>query len=100
MATGTGGERSGRSASATVREVALQAGVSQATAARALGGYGYVSPSTRTRVQEAAVSLGYRPNDVARALASGSSKTVGLIVGDVENAFFTSVARGLADAVE
>jgi LacI family transcriptional regulator len=84
----------------TIREVAARAGVSQATAARALGGYGYVRAATGARVREAAAELGYRPNDVARALASGSSKALGLIVGDVENAFFASVARGLADVAD
>jgi DNA-binding LacI/PurR family transcriptional regulator len=84
----------------TVREVAARAAVSQATAARALGGYGYVSAAARRRVEEAAQQLGYRPNDVARALASGSTKTVGLIVGDIENPFFAGLARGVANAVE
>ena len=60
-----------RPQSVTIREVAAQADVSQATAARALGGYGYVSATARRRVEDAAAELGYRPNDVARALASG-----------------------------
>jgi LacI family transcriptional regulator len=85
---------------ATVRDVADRAGVSQATAARALGGYGSVSGAARTRVLDAAAALGYQPNDVARALASGASRTVGLIVGDFENPFFATAARGLSDVVE
>jgi LacI family transcriptional regulator len=85
---------------ATVRDVAGRAGVSQATAARALGGYGSVSARARQRVLDAAAALQYQPNDVARALASGATKTIGLIVGDVENPFFAAAARGLSDVVE
>jgi LacI family transcriptional regulator len=86
--------------SVTIREVARAAGVSQATAARALGGYGYASPATRRRVTEAASHLGYRPNGVARALVSRATHTVGLVVGDIENPFFAAAARGLADVLE
>ena len=83
----------------TIRDVAREAGVSQATAARALAGYGYVSGRARERVQAAAERLGYRPHHVARALASGSTMTVGLVVGDIENPFFAGAARGLADVL-
>jgi len=84
----------------TIRNVAQQAGVSQATAARALGGYGYVSDQARQQVLTAARDLGYVPNNVARTLASGSSNIIGLIAGDIENVFFATAARGLADVVE
>ncbi len=84
----------------TIRDVAADAGVSQATAARALGGYGYASPTVRRRVGESARRLGYTPNGVARALVSRSTTTVGLIVGDVENPFFAAAARGLSDVME
>jgi LacI family transcriptional regulator len=84
----------------TVTDVAAIAGVSFATAARALGGYGYVSAKARERVEAAAAEVGYRSNDIARALASGSTRTVGLVVGDIENPFFATVSRGLADVLE
>ena len=84
----------------TVRDVALQAGVSQATAARALGGYGYVGEAARRRILTAARALGYLPNNAARTLASGTSNIIGLIAGDIENSFFATAARGLADVVE
>jgi LacI family transcriptional regulator len=92
--------RKGQGRVATVRDVAERAGVSVATAARALGGYGSVSGAARTRVLDAAAALGYQPNDVARALASGASRTIGLIVGDFENPFFATAARGLSDVVD
>src|SRR3954451_4724676 len=88
------------SSSPTVPDVAKAAGVSFATAARALGGYGHVSAKARAKVDAAAAELGYRRNDVARALASGSTRSVGLVVGDVENPFFATVSRGVADALE
>jgi LacI family transcriptional regulator len=88
------------SSSPTVADVAQAAGVSFATAARALGGYGHVSAKARAAVEAAAAELGYRRNDVARALASGSTRSVGLVVGDIENPFFATVSRGVADVLE
>lgn len=85
---------------ATIREVAQAANVSQATAARALGQYGYVSDDARARVERAAKKLGYVPNSVARALASGATNAVGLVVGDIENPFFAAAARGMSDQIE
>lgn len=84
----------------TIRDVAARAEVSQATAARALGGYGYVGAASRRAVLDAAQELGYRPNNVARALVSGTTRTIGLVVGDIENPFFAAAARGLSDVVE
>lgn len=84
----------------TIRDVAQQADVSQATAARALGGYGYVGDDARQRVHAAARALGYLPNNAARTLASGTSNIIGLVAGDIENSFFATAARGLADVVE
>jgi LacI family transcriptional regulator, galactose operon repressor len=86
--------------SVTIRDVARAAGVSTATAARALGGYGHASPAARRKVSESARELGYRPNVVARALVSRATTTVGLVVGDIENPFFAAAARGLADVMD
>src|SRR5436305_14791855 len=86
--------------SVTIRDVARAAGVSTATAARALGGYGHASPAARRKVTESARRLGYRPNAVARALVSRATTTVGLVVGDIENPFFSAGARGLSDAMD
>ena len=86
--------------SVTIRDVARAAGVSTATAARALGGYGHASPAARRKVSESARVLGYRPNVVARALVSRATTTVGLVVGDIENPFFAAAARGLADVMD
>ena len=86
--------------SVTIRDVARAAGVSTATAARALGGYGHASPAARRKVTESARRLGYRPNVVARALVSRATTTVGLVVGDIENPFFAAAARGLSDVMD
>lgn len=84
----------------TVRDVAREAGVATATAARALSGYGVVKPATLEKVLLAASRLGYRTNSVAQALRSGSLKSIGFIAGDIENPFFATVARYLADALD
>lgn len=69
-------------------DVARVAGVSRATAARALGGYGRVSDSTVNRVQEVADSLGYRSNAIARAMRVGRTSTIGLVIADISSSFF------------
>lgn len=81
----------------TVTDVARAAGVSKATAARALGGYGAVSDAARDRVLVAAEDLGYRPNALARTMSTGRSNTLGIIVGDIENPFFAQATRGASD---
>ena len=81
----------------TVRDVAASAGVSTATAARALGGYGRVSTEVRAKVAEVAAALGYRPNVLARSMITGTSHTLGVVIADIENPFFASVVRGITD---
>jgi LacI family transcriptional regulator len=80
-----------------VADVAARAGVSSATAARALGGYGRVSDATRARVTTAAHELGYRVNGIARSMVTGQTRTLGLVVADIENPFFAAATRGFGD---
>jgi LacI family transcriptional regulator len=87
-----------RAGAATIPEVARAAGVSAATAARALGGYGAVSESARERVLAAADELGYRRNDLARAMITGRSNTIGVVIADIENPFFARAVRSIADS--
>lgn len=82
----------------TISEVAAEAGVGRASAARTLGGYGYVSPELRERVLTAAEKLGYRTNALARSMSTGVSHTLGVIVADIGNPFFAGVVRGISDA--
>lgn len=81
----------------SIVEVAREAGVSTATAARALGGYGSVSEKARASVAAAADRLGYRPNGLARSMITGATHTVGVLVPDIENPFFSRALRGIAD---
>jgi LacI family transcriptional regulator len=83
---------------ATLDDVARAAGVSRATAARALGGYGSASAAARERVLAAAGELRYRPNALARSMKSGSTGTLGVVISDIQLAFFAQVVRGIADA--
>ncbi|MDQ0376009.1 LacI family DNA-binding transcriptional regulator [Amycolatopsis thermophila] len=82
---------------ASLIDVARAAGVSTATAGRALGGYGQVSERTRERVLAAAAELGYRPNSLARSMVTGSTHTIGVVVTDVANPFFATALRGITD---
>lgn len=76
----------------TIRDVAARAGVSQATASRALTGSGPTSPAAREAVRAAADELGYRVNKAARALRTQRTDTIGLLVPDVRNPFFSDLA--------
>lgn len=83
----------------TIADVASTAGVSLATASRALAGYGRVAAATVERVREAAEALGYRPNELARSMRIGSTRTIGLvIIADFTNAFFDRVTKAIVDA--
>jgi LacI family transcriptional regulator len=81
----------------TVQDVARAAGVSKATAARVLGSYGTASLSVREKVLAAARGLGYQANELARSMTTGRSRTIGVIVGDIENPYFGQAVRGLSD---
>ncbi|MGA1804719.1 LacI family DNA-binding transcriptional regulator [Rhizobium sp. HT1-10] len=84
--------------SVTLADVARQANVSKATAARVLGGYGVVSESAHDDVMKAAQALDYRPNELARSMTTGRSGLIGVVVGDIENPFFSFAVRGISDA--
>jgi len=78
---------------ATIADVAEKAGVSVSTAARVLSGTGYAADDTRRLVLEAAKDLGYVPNRIARSLRTRRTQLIGLLVGDVENSFYSVIAR-------
>lgn len=81
----------------TIYDVAREAGVSMATVSRVVNGNPNVKPTTRKKVLEAIERLGYRPNAVARGLASKRTTTVGVIIPDISNTFFAELARGIED---
>lgn len=81
-----------------ISEVADHAGVSAMTVSRVLNNSGYVSAATRERVEQAIAQLGYVPNALARQLRSKRTKMLALVVSDISNPFFTTIARGVEDA--
>ncbi|WP_171311403.1 catabolite control protein A [Enterococcus cecorum] len=83
----------------TIYDVAREADVSMATVSRVVNGNPNVKPATRKKVLEVIERLDYRPNAVARGLASKKTTTVGVIIPDVSNMFFASLARGIDDIV-
>ncbi|MDQ7911427.1 LacI family DNA-binding transcriptional regulator, partial [Phytohabitans sp. ZYX-F-186] len=81
----------------SIRDVASHAGVSVGTVSNVLNRPDIVAPTTRTRVLAAITELGFVPNDAARQLRRGKGRTLGLVVLDVANPFFTDVAKGVED---
>ena len=83
---------------ATVRDVAKLAGVSPITVSRVINNTGYISYETRRRVDGAIQQLGYVPNTLARSLRLSQTNTLALVLTDITNPFWTTVARGVEDA--
>lgn len=83
----------------TLRDVAAEAGVSFKTVSRVVNGEGGVSSDLMSRVEEAVASLGYRPDDRARQLRQSVTQaaTIGFVLVDVANPFFSSLLRGIED---
>lgn len=81
----------------TIYDVAREAKVSMATVSRVLNGTAVVKEDTKKRVVDVIARLGYRPNAVARGLASKRTRTIGVIVPDVSAAFVAEVVRGIED---
>ncbi len=84
---------------AGIADVAARAGVSKATASRALSGSGYVSDVTRTRVRHAADELGYVPSTSAVSLATGRTQNIGVVMPYVNRWFFAEVLEGIQQSL-
>jgi LacI family transcriptional regulator len=82
----------------TIRDVAERAGVSPITVSRVINNSGYVSQETRSRVEAAIAELQYVPNSLARSLRFKRTHTLALVLTDITNPFWTTVARGVEDA--
>lgn len=89
---------SARPRAATLRDVATLAGVSVATASKALNGRANVHPDTRRRVTEAADRISFTPNTLAQAILAGQTGTVGLLTNDLEGRFSLPILMGAEDA--
>ncbi|GFH43207.1 catabolite control protein A [Lactococcus hodotermopsidis] len=81
----------------TIYDVAREAGVSMATVSRVVNGNQNVKEVTRRKVLDVIDRLDYRPNAVARGLASKKTTTVGVVIPDIANSYFASLARGIDD---
>jgi DNA-binding LacI/PurR family transcriptional regulator len=81
----------------TIKDVASHASVSVATVSAVMNGNKYVSPELEQRVRESIADLGYKRNIFARGLKTQVSHSIGLIVPDITNPFFTNIARGVED---
>lgn len=81
----------------TIYDVAREAGVSMATVSRVVNGNKNVKENTRKKVLEVIDRLDYRPNAVARGLASKKTTTVGVVIPNIANSYFATLAKGIDD---
>ncbi len=84
----------------TAKQVAQKAGVSLATVSRVINHSGYVEATVRTRIEAVMHELGYVPNRTAKNLATGRTKTVGLIITSLQSPFFVRATEGIQDVLE
>ena len=84
----------------TIYDVAREAGVSMATVSRVVNGNKNVKENTRKKVLEVIDRLDYRPNAVARGLASKKTTTVGVVIPNITNGYFSTLAKGIDDIAE
>jgi DNA-binding LacI/PurR family transcriptional regulator len=90
----------GRSRPVTINDIAKLTNVAASTVSRALNNPGRVNPVTRERIQAAARQLNYVPNSHARALTSGRTGTIALLLSDVTNPFYFGIIRGTQHALK
>jgi LacI family transcriptional regulator len=83
----------------TLRDIAEQAGVSVNSVSRALKDREDIGPETRKKIKRIAQELGYIPHAAASSLRSGASKSIGVIVTRIDNAFFSRILQGVSDCV-
>ena len=81
----------------TIADVAREAGVSIQTVSRAINNKNEIGGETKARILEIARQLGYRPSNIARSLVRQRTTTIGLVVPDIANPFFSEIARGVDD---
>jgi LacI family transcriptional regulator len=81
-----------------IKDVAKKAGVAPITVSRVINNSDYVSDKVRSRVEQAIAKLNYIPNRLGPSMRSKRSNTIGLIVTDITNPFWTTIVRGVEDA--
>lgn len=91
LSTGTGGN-------VTIKDIASRLGMAYSTVSRALTDHPKISAETRARVRELAQAMGYVPNGPARNMKNMQSPVVGVIIPDIQNSFYASIAKIVGDA--
>ncbi len=84
----------------TIKDIAKKLGVSYSSISRALNGKEGVSEATRKQIMETAEHMGYQPNDLARGLVNKISRTIGVIIPDINNPFFGEIVTGIMEAAK
>ncbi|WP_188589172.1 LacI family DNA-binding transcriptional regulator, partial [Achromobacter denitrificans] len=82
----------------TIKDIATALDLSHATVSRALADHPRISAATKASVREAARAMGYVPNGTAQNMRTAHSPVIGLIVPDIQNDFYASIAKIVADA--
>lgn len=82
----------------TIKDISKEAGVSTATVSHVINGTRFVSEPLKKKVNDVIEELGYQPNRIARSLVMQKTQTIGVIISDILNPFYTAVVRGLEDA--
>lgn len=82
---------------ATIADIAQLANVSKATVSAVLNDRPGISPQTRTRILELIKKLNYRPNEIARSLSSRKTRTIGLVIKEIDNPYFARIMKGVFD---
>ncbi len=88
-----------RKSQPTMLDVAAKAGVSTATVSAVINGTAPVSPELRERIESAIAAIGYKRNTIARSLKTGATNTIGLVIADITNPFFTDVVAVIQDVL-
>lgn len=85
---------------ATIRDIAKLAGVSISSVSRALSGSDAIGGDKKERILSAAKQLGYTPNLLARSLKNSKSYTIGLIISNIDNAFYLTIAKVIEEEIK
>lgn len=81
----------------TLKDIAKKANVSHATVSRALNDHREININTREKIKNIAKEMGYFPNVLARGLVNNTSKSIGVIIPDITNPFFSQIIKGVED---
>lgn len=96
---GSVGERGDKVGAVTIKDIAVALGVSHGTVSRALADSPLISETTKERIKAVAAEMGYVPDAAARVMRGGSSNIVGFVLPDVQNHFYSAIAKVLAEEV-